>query len=104
MAIYQCQRCKEQQVVLRRWRYHLGIGARCPLCGSRRIKKLKALDKIDHMRGGFLNLLERLAGGKLYHCRFCRIQFYDRRDCAPANEPAENRDAVQAAQSPQRTA
>ncbi len=26
-----------------------------------------------------VNLVERLLGGKLYHCRFCRIQFYDRR-------------------------
>jgi hypothetical protein len=27
-----------------------------------------------------LNLLERIAGrGKLFHCRWCRLQFYDRR-------------------------
>jgi len=105
MAIYQCQRCREEQVVLRRWRYHLGAGARCPLCGSRRITKLKAPDKIDRMQSGFLNFVERLANGKLYHCRFCRIQFFDRRDFPPAAEqPVENRDVVQAVQSPQRTA
>jgi hypothetical protein len=28
---------------------------------------------------GVLNMLEKAAGGKLYHCRFCRIQFWDRR-------------------------
>jgi len=79
MAIYQCQRCSEEQVVLRRWRYHFGPGARCPLCGSRRATKLKAPDRIDPMLGGFLNFLERMFNGKLYHCRFCRVQFYDRR-------------------------
>jgi len=79
MAIYQCQRCREEQVVLRRWRYHFGPGTRCPLCGSRRVTKLKAPDRIDPMLGGFLNFLERMFNGKLYHCRFCRIQFYDRR-------------------------
>jgi hypothetical protein len=29
------------------------------------------------MRSGMLNLLNRLGGGKLYHCWFCRLQFYD---------------------------
>jgi len=27
----------------------------------------------------FLNFLEGTAGGRLHHCRYCRIQFYDRR-------------------------
>jgi hypothetical protein len=31
------------------------------------------------MHTGFLNFLERRFGGRLYHCRYCRIQFYDRR-------------------------
>jgi hypothetical protein len=31
------------------------------------------------MHTGLLNSLEKLAGGKLFHCRFCRIQFWDRR-------------------------
>jgi len=35
------------------------------------------------MFSGALNTLERLAGGRLHHCCFCRIQFYDRRKLAP---------------------
>jgi hypothetical protein len=36
------------------------------------------------MHGGFLNLMERLVGkGRLFHCRWCRLQFYDRRPLAP---------------------
>jgi len=31
------------------------------------------------MRTGMLNMLEKMAGGKLYHCRYCRVQFWDRR-------------------------
>jgi DNA-directed RNA polymerase subunit RPC12/RpoP len=89
MAIYQCQTCKQEQVVLRRWRYHLGSGPRCPQCGSYRITKLRAPDRIDPMRSGFLNLMERLSHGRLYHCRFCRVQFYDRREPQQEGTPAE---------------
>jgi len=89
MAIYQCQTCKQEQVVLRRWRYHFGHGPRCPQCGSYKITKLRAPDRIDPMRAGLLNLIERLGHGKLYHCRFCRVQFYDRREPAPSETAAE---------------
>jgi hypothetical protein len=35
------------------------------------------------MHGGFLNFLERVASkGRLFHCRWCRLQFYDRRGLA----------------------
>jgi hypothetical protein len=47
------------------------------------------------MSGSFLNLLERMCGGELYHCRFCRLQFYDRRKSMagkPQAQPAESRD------------
>jgi DNA-directed RNA polymerase subunit RPC12/RpoP len=56
---------------------------RCPVCGSYRVVKLKHPDRIDRMHTGFLNLLERIAGkGQLFHCRWCRLQFYDRRSLA----------------------
>jgi hypothetical protein len=31
------------------------------------------------MHTGILNFLQKLGGGKLYHCWFCRLQFYDTR-------------------------
>jgi hypothetical protein len=57
---------------------------------------LKERDRIDPMNSGLLNLLERMTGGKLFHCRFCRVQFYDRRsrasdspeDQSAAHQPA----------------
>jgi hypothetical protein len=58
----------------------MGPASRCPVCGSYRISRLKSPDRIDRFHGGFLNLLERVAGkGRLFHCRWCRLQFYDRR-------------------------
>jgi hypothetical protein len=43
------------------------------------------------MHGGFLNFLERMASGRLHHCRYCRLQFWDRRPLASevAEKPRE---------------
>jgi len=103
MALYQCRQCQDEHAVPRRWKYHLGPGARCPLCGTHRVTKLKVPDKIDPKHGGFLNFLEHLANGKLYHCCFCRIQFYDRRrmmsPADPSSEPVAGESAEAARQS-----
>ena len=83
MAIYECRECKREEFVPRRYRYHFGPSCRCPLCGTYRVVRLKQPDKIDRKHGGFLNLLERLIGkGRLFHCRWCRLQFFDRRGLA----------------------
>src|SRR5690348_8762741 len=82
MAIYECRECKREEFVPRRYRLHFGNTCRCPQCGTYRVIRLKQPDKIDRRHGGFLNFLERLVGGKLHHCRYCRIQFYDRRPLA----------------------
>ncbi len=82
MAIYACKECENEEYLQRSYKYHFGPHARCPRCGTLRIVKLKERDKIDPMYVGFLNLMERLAGGRLFHCRYCRCQFYDRRRTA----------------------
>jgi hypothetical protein len=97
MAIYECRECKDISCTPRRFRYHLGKHPRCPKCGTLRITKLKQRDQIDPMTGSPLSLLSRIFGGVLYHCRFCRLQFYDRR--GPVAEkslapPAERPEAV----------
>ena len=90
MAIYECKACSVEEFVPRPFRLHFGGKARCPKCGTFRIVRLKAPDRIDPMFNGLFNLLERLRGGRLHHCRFCRIQFYDRRKLATdaADDPA----------------
>ena len=88
MAIYECQSCEREELVPRRFRYHLGPTSRCPICGTYRVVRLKQPDKIDRKHGGFLNLVERVLGkGKLYHCRWCRLQYYDRRPLASDSAP-----------------
>jgi len=82
MAIYACKECEQEEFVPRRYKFHFGPSARCPRCGTFRVVRLKAPDRIDPMYVGFLNLMEHLAGGKLFHCRYCRCQFYDRRRTA----------------------
>ena len=83
LAIYECRNCHHERGVPRHYRYHFGPVCRCPKCGTQRLKKLKDKDPIDPMHSGFLNLMERLAGGARYHCCFCRIQFFDRRAACP---------------------
>ena len=80
MAVYECPKCRRREFASRRFRYHLGPACRCPLCGTYTVVRLKERDRIDRIHSGFLIWLKRLAGGsRLYHCRWCRIQFFDRR-------------------------
>src|SRR4051812_32298866 len=87
MAIYECRDCENEEFIPRQHTFHLGQHVRCPRCGTFRVTKLKGIDKIDKMFSGPLNSLEKLAGGTLHHCCFCRIQFYDRRQMAPRRNP-----------------
>jgi hypothetical protein len=89
MAKYRCRQCQSTEAVPRPYSFHFGKRCRCHRCGTFRISKLKTRDRIDPMEPGFLNLLERWAGGQLYHCKFCRIQFWDRRRFVPAPATAE---------------
>jgi len=79
MAIYACRECNAEKYYPRRYMYHFGPHCRCPRCGTFRVTRLRAPDKIDRLETGFLNFLEQMAGGRLYHCCYCRVQFYDRR-------------------------
>ena len=89
LAIYVCRECEHEEYVPRHYRFHFGPHTRCPRCGTYRLKKLKEPDKIDPPCGGFLDFLERVAGGgKLFHCCYCRIQFHDRRRLATEHDPA----------------
>jgi transcription elongation factor Elf1 len=83
LAIYECVACDTEQCMPRPYQYHLGPLARCPRCGTFRVSPLKERDHIDAMRGGPVNFLKRMSGGKLFHCRYCRLQFYDRRPLGP---------------------
>jgi DNA-directed RNA polymerase subunit RPC12/RpoP len=89
MAIYACRDCDAETYSPRRYTYHLGPHCRCPHCGTFRVTRLKEPDRIDRLQTGFLNFLERTVGGRLHHCRYCRIQFYDRRMLASEDKTPE---------------
>jgi len=93
MAKYACRECQVMDTVPRPHRFHLGNRCRCPRCGTYSITRLKNRDKIDPMAPGLLNFFEKLAGGKLYHCRFCRVQFWDRRAFVPVASPTVEQQA-----------
>lgn len=84
MAIFKCRKCAAVEFAPRQYAFHFGPQCRCPRCGTLRVVRLRSPDRIDPMHHGLLNLLERMAGGRLHHCRYCRIQFFDRRPLAPA--------------------
>jgi hypothetical protein len=95
LAIYQCRQCHDLSTMPRRFRFHLGDRPRCPKCGTYRISKLKSPDTIDSFQTGFLNAMERMAGGGIYHCKFCRLQFYDRRKSAAERAAGKARKEVE---------
>jgi rubrerythrin len=87
--VYSCLVCGERQspgsfLILDR-----NAHAICPSCGTGRISRRKEPDLIDPFFRSFKGSIARLLGGQLYRCRYCRIQFYDRRPLqAEKNEAA----------------
>ena len=53
---------------------------RCPYCKTTRLKILKKLDRIEKLYGNSLmNRMRARRGDTIYHCVYCRLQFYDSR-------------------------
>jgi hypothetical protein len=88
LAIYECRGCHDISAIPRRYRYQYGRYCRCPECGNLRVTALKRPDFVDPMVKSSWNVIRRLLGGVLYHCRYCRVQFYDRRSPASDSVPA----------------
>jgi len=60
----------------------MGEYPRCPRCGTYRLTRLATRDKIDQMYNSPASFVQRMCGADLYHCRYCRVQFYDMRKLA----------------------
>ena len=79
----------------------------CPRCGTSRLHLLPKPDAIDPFHGNRLaNEIRARRGDAIYHCIFCRLQFYDPRkpepkvsQPPPAPEPAVSLPPVPAAAS-----
>jgi hypothetical protein len=94
--MFECEQCQARKPEPRAYSLHLGAYPRCPRCGTYRLSRLAKRDKIDKMEKGPINFAQFLWGAELYHCRFCRLQFYDvRKPVAP-----ELKDKAAAAAAP----
>src|SRR3954454_4271301 len=71
---------------------------RCPHCRTARLRVLTKLDRIETLYGNSLmNRIRARRGDTIYHCVYCRLQFYDARKprVAPVtevNRPADTPD------------
>lgn len=92
MAVYECRLCHTRRPEPRWYALYLGDYPRCPRCGTYRLSKLVSRDRIDRMYKGIFNVVQRVFGAALYHCRYCRIQFYDLR--GPIAPEAKDKVAV----------
>jgi hypothetical protein len=79
-VIFTCRTCESRVGAKRNFFRYFGGYAKCPRCGSEELKARKKRDGIDTLIKNPISVLQSLTGGKLYHCLFCRIQFYDLRD------------------------
>jgi cytoskeletal protein CcmA (bactofilin family) len=61
--------------------------ARCPRCGTTRLRRRTRPDRIDQLESSPFNRIQRVFGAQLYHCIYCRYQFYDRRGMASVPAP-----------------
>lgn len=80
--VYRCAQCSAEMGVPLPYQHHFGAHCLCPRCGTSQVHRLTVRDPLDPMQKGLVNLWKRVAGGKLIYCRFCRLQFYDRRPLA----------------------
>ena len=99
VAMYECQQCHERKAEPRWFAMYMGNHPRCPRCGTYRLSRLASRDRIDPMHKGVINMIQHFWGADLYHCRYCRLQFYDLRRpvAAEASEKPPATDTVSAA-------
>jgi hypothetical protein len=79
---YSCAKCGERVRRLRRQIdpahvFLLSLHTRCVQCGSTRIERLKARDRIDPVSSHPFSQLLRLTGAPVNRCPACRLQYYD---------------------------
>jgi len=77
--VHKCRECESRVRTKHRLLEYVSGPAKCPHCGDREIQRRSTRDKIDRTLRTPFSVVQSLLGGQLYHCGFCRIQFYDLR-------------------------
>jgi len=76
-AMYRCVECGRRAVATVGWSEIFSLTARCPRCGTYDLAQNSERDRVDQLHKNPFSLLQALFGAPLYHCRYCRLQFYD---------------------------
>ena len=82
-ATYLCESCDRTLHVRRSIFSVFRRYCECPGCGTRQLTRLARRDGIDRMTHNPLRHMLVIFGAPLYHCTFCRFQFWDWRKRAP---------------------
>ena len=101
-AAYNCPQCVRRdrvphEVVVAPLGFFFSRHTRCPQCGTPNIHRENKPDRIDSVSNHPVSLIQQLSGAPLYHCRACRLQYYDWRLPRPiATEALDEQPARQA--------
>jgi hypothetical protein len=76
-AMYKCSNCGQADPLPRKFTFLFWLHARCPSCGTGRLTRLAGRDPVDRLFRNPFSLIQAAFGGKLFHCNYCRLQFYD---------------------------
>jgi hypothetical protein len=77
--VLQCRKCGVEDQTPREFTLKPTAVVQCPRCHTHKVSRRIAPDKIDPVIKSFWSVVQGLLGGRLYHCNYCRIQFYDLR-------------------------
>jgi uncharacterized protein with PIN domain len=91
VAAFKCPQCESRMYHRRQFLGAFHRYTQCPQCGTAKLSRLKSIDYVDQLNKNPLRLLLRMFGAPLYHCTFCRLQFWDLRARHPGVASAERR-------------
>jgi uncharacterized Zn finger protein len=75
--VFRCHNCNHRVGARHDFFKQFSRTTLCPRCGNLDVEKRRTKDRIDKLIHTPFSTLNRLLGGNLYHCVFCRLQYYD---------------------------
>lgn len=76
-AVVRCGQCGRRYTAWQPWTYLFRTYVNCPKCGQTGLERRRSLDGIDRVYRNPASWLQRFVLAPIYHCRDCRMQFYD---------------------------
>jgi hypothetical protein len=83
----QCKKCGAREPMPREFTLKPTANVQCPRCHTYKVSRRIAPDKIDPIIKSLSSIMQGFLGGRLYHCNYCRIQFYDLRHSVKPQPP-----------------